>query len=150
MRARTSVLALAFTLLASAGCKNNKLTFESVNPPSGRMGGNEEVRIRGTGFGQLGNLQDVRFGGRAATNVGVQGDDTIVLTGHAFRGLGAGVLADAAFRDVGEAASADDRIVYRANGTLSFDPDGRGGAAAHIFAKLAGAPDVSAGDILIA
>jgi hypothetical protein len=80
MRARTSVLALAFTLLASAGCKNNKLTFESVNPPSGRMGGNEEVRIRGTGFGQLGNLQDVRFGGRAATNVGVQGDDTIVLT----------------------------------------------------------------------
>ena len=80
MRARTTTLALAFTLLAAAGCKNNKLTFESVNPPSGRMGGNEEVRIRGTGFGQLGNLQDVRFGGRAATNVGVQGDDTIVLT----------------------------------------------------------------------
>ena len=84
MRARTSrfalVSALATALLASAGCKNTKLTFESVNPPSGRMGGSEEVRIRGTGFGQLGNLQDVRIGGRPATNVGVQGDDTIVLT----------------------------------------------------------------------
>ncbi|MBL8682540.1 MAG: IPT/TIG domain-containing protein [Myxococcales bacterium] len=72
--------AIALAALASTGCKNQKLTFESVNPPSGRLGGNEEVRIRGTGFGQLGNLQDVRFGGRAATNVGVQGDDTIVLT----------------------------------------------------------------------
>jgi hypothetical protein len=84
MRARTArfvlASALATTLLAAAGCKSNKLTFESVTPPTGRLGGNEEIRIRGTGFSQLGNLQDVRFGGRAATNVGVQGDDTIVLT----------------------------------------------------------------------
>jgi hypothetical protein len=80
MHARTTILALAFTILSAAGCKNNKLTFDSVNPPSGRMGGNEEVRIRGSGFSQLGNLQDVRFGGRPATNVGILGDDTIVLT----------------------------------------------------------------------
>jgi hypothetical protein len=80
MSARHSALALSMALLFAAGCKNKNLTFESVNPPSGRLGGNEEVRIRGSGFGQLGNLQDVRFGGRAATNVGVQGDDTIVLT----------------------------------------------------------------------
>jgi hypothetical protein len=64
----------------AAGCKEKKLAFESVNPPSGRMGGNEEVRIRGSGFSSLGNLQDVRIGGKPATNVGVQGDDTIVLS----------------------------------------------------------------------
>ncbi|MDP3278808.1 MAG: IPT/TIG domain-containing protein [Deltaproteobacteria bacterium] len=76
-----SVVLLSLSLFSmGAGCKNKALTFESINPPSGRLGGGEELRIRGTGFGQLGNLQDVRIGGRAATNVGVQGDDTIVLT----------------------------------------------------------------------
>ena len=64
----------------SATCTYPTVGHQTTATAANRMGGNEEVRIRGTGFGQLGNLQDVRFGGRAATNVGVQGDDTIVLT----------------------------------------------------------------------
>lgn len=82
MRTSTSLVLslLAGLALSATGCKDKKLTFESVNPSSGRMGGNEEVRIRGSGFSALGNLQDVRIGGKPATNVGVQGDDTIVLS----------------------------------------------------------------------
>ncbi len=81
MRISSILLTVVASLaLSSAGCKDKKLSFESVNPSSGRMGGNEEVRIRGSGFALLGNLQDVRIGGKPATNVGVQGDDTIVLS----------------------------------------------------------------------
>ena len=41
-------------------------------------------------------------------------------------------------------------IILKANGSLAFDPDGKGGADAHVFARLAGSPDISAGDILVA
>jgi hypothetical protein len=77
-------------------------------------------------------------------------DDTILLKGKAFKRLDPGVLSDAAFRDVGEAATAQDRIVYKANGSLGFDKDGSGGAGIKVFAKLAGAPDISALDIVVA
>ena len=77
-------------------------------------------------------------------------DDTILLKGKAFKILDAGVLSDAAFRDVGEAATEADRIVYRANGNLGLDKDGKGGAGVEIFAKLAGAPDISNLDIIVA
>jgi hypothetical protein len=79
MTLRGRALALVALAALAGGCKSKSLNFESVNPPSGRMGGGEEVRIRGGGFEKLGNLE-VRIGGRPATNVGVQGDDTIVLT----------------------------------------------------------------------
>jgi Ca2+-binding RTX toxin-like protein len=80
----------------------------------------------------------------------VSTDDTILLKGKAFRKLDPGVLSDAAFRDIGEAASENDRIVYRANGTLALDEDGKGGAKADVFTKLAGAPDIAAADIVVA
>jgi hypothetical protein len=77
---KTVLAAILFASAAAGSCKGSQaLVFESVNPASGRLGGGEEVRIRGSGFEKLGNLE-VRLGGRPATNVGVQGDDTIVLT----------------------------------------------------------------------
>lgn len=74
-----SVMVAGLFLVAASGCKNKNMYFESVNPPTGRLGGGEEVRIRGGGFDRLGNLE-VRIGGRPATNVGVSGEDTIQLT----------------------------------------------------------------------
>jgi hypothetical protein len=80
MNLRTAVAMSALVLAVTAsGCNSNKLRFDSVNPAAGRMTGGEEVLIRGSGFDKLGNLE-VRIGGRPATNVGVQGDDTIRLT----------------------------------------------------------------------
>jgi hypothetical protein len=78
-RARIAGMIVALLLGATAGCGSHSLAFESVNPAEGRLGGGEEVRIRGAGFEHLANI-DVRIGGRMATNVGVVGDDTIVLT----------------------------------------------------------------------
>jgi Ca2+-binding RTX toxin-like protein len=77
-------------------------------------------------------------------------DDTIVLKGKAFKKLAPGPLSDAVFRDIGEVATADDRIVYKANGSLGFDKDGSGGADVRVFAKLSGARDISAVDIVVA
>ena len=77
-------------------------------------------------------------------------EDTVVLTGKAFSKLDPGVLSDAAFRDIGEAATEADRIVYKANGTLALDKDGKGGADAQVFAKLTGVPDIAAADIVVA
>ena len=74
--AALSAFALA---LGGAGCKPKNLTFASLNPASGRLGGGEEVRIRGTAMRTLMNPQ-VRIGGHEATNVGVADDETLVLT----------------------------------------------------------------------
>jgi hypothetical protein len=94
MGLRTGGLIVTLALAACAsGCKSDKITFDSVNPPSGRMGGGEEVRIRGGGFEKLGNLE-VRIGGRPANNVGIQGDDTIVLTTPEAREGAAGTAMD--------------------------------------------------------
>ena len=79
MRLPNYSIAIALLSFVAAGCGSHALSFDSVNPAEGRMGGGEEVRIRGTGLDHLGNI-DVRIGGRMATNVGVQGEDTIVLT----------------------------------------------------------------------
>jgi Ca2+-binding RTX toxin-like protein len=80
----------------------------------------------------------------------VSADDTIVLKGKAFKKLDPGVLSDTVLRDVGEAATEADRIVYKANGNLGFDKDGSGGAGIKVFAKLAGTPDITALDIVVA
>jgi hypothetical protein len=79
MGVRNRMMAAVVLLSVAAGCGSKGTAFESVNPGSGRLGGGEEVRIRGAGFEKLGNLE-VRIGGRPATNVGIVGDDTIVLT----------------------------------------------------------------------
>jgi Ca2+-binding RTX toxin-like protein len=48
------------------------------------------------------------------------------------------------------AGDADDRIVYNTTtGTLYYDPDGTGAAAATAFAVLSTQPTLTAGDFLI-
>jgi hypothetical protein len=78
---RTVLMASLLVSAASAttGCKKEGVFFQSINPASGRPSGGEEVRIRGHGFRALGGLE-VRIGPKAAQNVGIADDETIVLT----------------------------------------------------------------------
>ncbi|KQT10531.1 hypothetical protein ASG40_20115 [Methylobacterium sp. Leaf399] len=66
-------------------------------------------------------------------------DDTVQLTRSVFTALGAGPLAEAAFKDLSTgAADANDRILYdKVMGALSYDADGNGTASAAVqFATI--------------
>ncbi len=77
---RQGVMAAVVAVSAgSAGCNKGGTFYESLNPSAGRPSGGEEVRLRGGGFRALGNLE-VRIGGKAATNVGIADDNTVVFT----------------------------------------------------------------------
>ncbi|WP_284734692.1 M10 family metallopeptidase C-terminal domain-containing protein, partial [Sphingosinicella terrae] len=80
-------------------------------------------------------------------------EDRIVLggsSGQAFAALASGVLGSHAFRIGSTAADRDDRILHdRSTGTLYYDADGAGGAAAVKFATLAPNLDMSAADFLV-
>lgn len=67
-------------------------------------------------------------------------DDRIALDNAQFRALGLrGDLAEAAFRRGTLALDGDDRILFdRSTGTLRYDPDGKGGSDAVLFARFAG------------
>ncbi|CAH0197343.1 calcium-binding protein [Roseomonas sp. CECT 9278] len=75
-------------------------------------------------------------------------DDTILVRGAAFGGLPAGPIGEARFvlGTVPDAATAQFR--YNA-GYLSFDPDGTGSAPSVLIAVLAGAPVLTAADIVV-
>ena len=88
------------------------------------------------------------------TNVDVISDfsagDRIRLDSSVFTGLTAGGLGPGKFVVGTEAQDANDRIIYDSmTGTLSFDVDGAGGAAAVTFAILQGAPTLSSTDFVI-
>lgn len=74
-----TTLALVTAMLAGGGCKKEGVFFTSINPPSGKASGGDEVRIRGSGFHALGTLE-IRVGPKPATNVAVADDETIVMT----------------------------------------------------------------------
>jgi len=76
-------------------------------------------------------------------------DDTLIFASKKFKLLVPGAVSDAAFRDVGEARSPDDRIVYKASGKLLYDKTGGGGADAIVVAKFVGAPDLGSADFLV-
>ena len=78
-RTRSLGAAGIFAAMTLLGCSGNSVFFESMNPASGRVSGGQEVRIRGSGFRALGNIE-IRIGGKPATNVGVADDETVVLT----------------------------------------------------------------------
>ncbi|HWT12799.1 MAG TPA: M10 family metallopeptidase C-terminal domain-containing protein [Allosphingosinicella sp.] len=65
-------------------------------------------------------------------------DDTIFLDRDIFKGIAAnGTLSAAAFRVGTSAADSSDRIVYdKPSGQIYYDADGRGGAAAVLFAAV--------------
>ena len=75
--------------------------------------------------------------------------DSIELSRSVFKKLDLGVLSDAAFRDIGENATKDTRIAYKANGDVSYDRDGKGSADAIVLAKLTSKPDLDASDFLV-
>ena len=82
----------------------------------------------------------------------VVADDTIWLENAIFTQLTAtGLLAAALFKNLSLAAiDADDRIIYdQATGTLSYDSDGSGAAAAVQFAVLTGSPVIDVADFFV-
>ena len=81
----------------------------------------------------------------------VASDDTISLDRAIFGAAGPdGRLANAAFHIGSDAADAGDRIVYnQANGTIFYDADGAGGAAAILFARIAAGTVLTAADFIL-
>lgn len=78
----------------------------------------------------------------------VRADDTIFLDRDVFAGIAAnGTLAAGAFRLGTAAADANDRILYdQATGRIFYDADGAGGAAAVLFAQVAGGTTLTHAD----
>lgn len=126
----------------------------AANTLTGR--GNNDVLKGGGGADQLfgGNGNDTLEGGAGAdgfrfTNTPngstnrdaildfTPSDDTIFLDRSIFTGIAGGTLAPGAFRAGTAAVDAGDRILYdSATGQIRYDPDGVGGAAAILFAKV--------------
>lgn len=80
------------------------------------------------------------------------GEDQIRLYSSGFPGLSAGFLDEEAFRAsaTGGAADGVDRILYNtSDGTLAFDSDGTGSAAAVVFARLDAGLALGASDVFI-
>lgn len=78
------------------------------------------------------------------------GDDVFKLDGSVFLGLSAGALDDGSFVIGKAAVDAADRLVYDKNtGSLLFDSDGDGDAAAIRFAIVSGGRPLAADDFLI-
>ena len=75
--------------------------------------------------------------------------DVLELAQSKFKKLDAGAISDTVFRDIGEKATKESHISYKANGNLSYDKDGKGGADAIVFAKLLNRPDIDAGDLIV-
>ncbi|WP_425475919.1 calcium-binding protein [Mesorhizobium yinganensis] len=78
-------------------------------------------------------------------------DDQIALNSAIFTALGVGALDVSAFKDnILSARDTDDRIVYNSNtGSLFYDADGLGGAAAIKIASLSTGPSLTAADFVV-
>ncbi|WP_442578066.1 hypothetical protein ACSBOB_21245 [Mesorhizobium sp. ASY16-5R] len=78
-------------------------------------------------------------------------DDQIALDDAIFTALGVGALDAFAFKDNASAPrDADDHIIYNSNtGSLFYNADGRGGAAAVKFAWLAAGLNLTAADFVV-
>ncbi len=113
---RPYVLAAA---VASVGCGSHGTFYESLNPAMGRPSGGEEVRLRGSGFGALGNIE-IRVGGKLATNVGIADDETIVFTTPEAREDDVGhALPVYILTNTGRSIVLRDAFTYRSNGNGS-------------------------------
>jgi Ca2+-binding RTX toxin-like protein len=114
-------------------------------------GGPGNDRLKG-GAGKDSLGFDAALGGDVDRIAGFSvGDDTIGLDGEFFAGIGGkGTLGSGAFHSGPEAGDADDRIICDDKaGTLSYDPDGLGGAAETIFARLGRGLDLTSKDFLV-
>ena len=141
---------------------NNVLTGNNGRNTLSGLGGNDtligglgnDTLTGGAGFDKFVFSTDLRRNVDAITDF-ASGTNTIWLSntsGSPFAALPGGVLAAGAFDILGDATapSADTRVVYDTRkGTLSFDADGVGGAAAVQFATLVGQPLLAHTDIHI-
>lgn len=75
-------------------------------------------------------------------------DDVLALDGAVF-GLAPGALDPAIFVAGAQARDAGDRLIYKANGKLYFDPDGTGSAAQVQIAILLNTPVLTASDVTV-
>ena len=102
-----------------------------------RGGGGDDVFVFSIKLGgdNVDRIQDFR-----------PGADEIHLSSKIFKGLDRGNLDADAFVDLSkDRTDADTRVIYD-NGRLLYDPDGRGGEKAILFATLTGKPALSASD----
>ena len=76
------------------------------------------------------------------------GVDGISLYQGVFAALNVGDLKGKYFHEGHKAADHNDRIIYD-DGTVYYDPDGKGGVKQVEFVKLKGAPDLSAHDFVV-
>jgi Ca2+-binding RTX toxin-like protein len=77
------------------------------------------------------------------------GKDMIELDQAVFASLDPGALKGKHFRLGEKAKDGNDHILYD-EGLVRYDPDGKGGAKAVLFAKLKSAPDIDADNFLVA
>ncbi|HEV2865807.1 MAG TPA: calcium-binding protein [Allosphingosinicella sp.] len=146
----------------------NAITGNSAANRINGFGGNDVLDGGGGDdslYGELGS--DTLTGGAGAdafqfrTALGVDnvdtvtdfesGSDRIFLKSSVFAEAGpAGTLAASAFHEGSAAAEADDRILYdSATGSLFYDPDGTGEAAAVLFATVGIGTAISASDFVV-
>jgi Ca2+-binding RTX toxin-like protein len=105
-------------------------------------GGGPDAFVFNTALNAAGNVDEV-------TDFNVA-DDIFHLDNAVFSTLPAGTLAASAFRVGAAAADASDRVVYNfATGSLMYDADGIGGAAAVQFAQLDAGLALTSSDFLI-
>ncbi len=80
MKTPFTLAAICLMLLAiiASGCETDELTITNVSPGSGIVGGNEPVKIEGTGFRQ-GMGIDVYFGNAKSPAVVVEGTARLLV-----------------------------------------------------------------------
>ena len=77
---RTTLGALGFALLLSAGQCSNETRIERLEPPQGTFAGGEEILIKGKNFPTKRGGVSVTFGRRAGTGVVIESNDSIKVT----------------------------------------------------------------------
>jgi hypothetical protein len=113
-------------------------------------GGAGADTMRG-GAGRDKYVFDAAFLGNVDAVIGFKPkDDAIWLDHDIFAGLTVGALAKNAFNFGNVAEQANDRILYyKSTGALLFDPDGKGGVAATVFAIVDDRIGITHGDFLV-
>ena len=144
---------------ATGGTGNDKITGNGADNRLDGRAGNDAL------YGGAGNDTLVGGAGRDAFffNAGLSetanvdriagfqhGVDSIHLSHAVFSHIARGALAGAVFAIGGGSHDGNDHVIYdKAHGTLSFDADGAGGAAAFEFATVNPGTNLTAADFII-
>lgn len=122
-------IARGTTIENAIGGKGKDTIIGNVAANSLTGGGGKNTFVFATRLGAVDRIEDF-----------VAKDDMISLSREFFKKLPRGDLAEGAFKDIGVAGATvdkSDRIIYdRTTGDLSYDPDGKDGEPAIMFAKI--------------